>query len=73
VGNAADLIAFGVPFIANPDLVERIGRGAALSPADRATFYGCDHRGYTDYPRLEATKLEDDLRAARMGARSGVG
>ena len=48
----ADLVAFGVPFIANPDLVERLQTGAELAEADRATFYGGDHRGYTDYPAL---------------------
>ena len=66
----ANLIAFGVPFTANPDLVERIRHGNALSSADRATFYGGDRRGYTDYPRLEATNLEDNFRAARTGTRS---
>jgi N-ethylmaleimide reductase len=49
----ADLVAFGVPFLANPDLVERFRRGAPLNAPDRATFYGGDHRGYTDYPVIE--------------------
>jgi len=48
----ADLVAFGVPFIANPDLVERMSQHAALNSADPSTFYGGDHRGYTDYPTL---------------------
>jgi N-ethylmaleimide reductase len=48
---AADLVAFGVPFISNPDLPERFAVGAPLAPADRATFYGGDERGYVDYPR----------------------
>jgi N-ethylmaleimide reductase len=48
--NAADLVAFGVPFISNPDLVERLASGAPLAPADSSTFYGGDARGYTDYP-----------------------
>jgi len=48
----ADLVAFGVPFIGNPDLVARLQAGAPLAEADRATFYGGDHRGYTDYPAL---------------------
>jgi 2,4-dienoyl-CoA reductase-like NADH-dependent reductase (Old Yellow Enzyme family) len=43
-------VAFGVPFIANPDLVERFQRGAPLNPANPASFYGPDARGYTDYP-----------------------
>ena len=42
-------MAFGRHFIANPDLPERIRLGLPLSPYDRATFYGGDHRGYTDY------------------------
>lgn len=50
----AELIAFGTPFIANPDLPERFRRFAPLSSPDRATFYGGDARGYTDYPTLDA-------------------
>lgn len=50
----ADLVSFGVPFIANPDLPERLRSGAALTPADRATFYGGTEKGYTDYPALES-------------------
>jgi N-ethylmaleimide reductase len=50
----ADLVAFGRWFISNPDLVERLKRGAALNPFDRATFYGGGEHGYTDYPTLEA-------------------
>jgi len=49
----ADAIAFGRPFIANPDLVARLKQGAPLNEPDQATFYGGDHRGYTDYPTLE--------------------
>ncbi len=51
---AADLIAFGKPFISNPDLVERLRRGAPLNAWDKATFYGGGAKGYTDYPTLEA-------------------
>ncbi|MGE0024108.1 MAG: alkene reductase [Hyphomicrobium sp.] len=51
---AADLIAFGRPFIANPDLVERLKANAPLNVPDQATFYGGDARGYTDYPTLGA-------------------
>ena len=50
----ADLIAFGRPFIANPDLVERMRAGAPLATPDKATFYGGDEHGYTDYPALAA-------------------
>ena len=48
----ADLVAFGVPFLANPDLPARYRRDAPLNPPDVATFYGGDERGYTDYPAL---------------------
>jgi N-ethylmaleimide reductase len=51
----ADLIAFGKPFISNPDLVERLQRGAPLNAWDKTTFYGGDAKGYTDYPALSET------------------
>jgi N-ethylmaleimide reductase len=51
--NRADLIAFGKPFISNPDLVERLRTGAPLAPWDQATFYGGGGKGYTDYPSLQ--------------------
>jgi N-ethylmaleimide reductase len=51
----ADAIAFGRWFIANPDLPERLRTGAALTPYNRATFYGGDAKGYTDYPTLTAS------------------
>jgi N-ethylmaleimide reductase len=50
--SAADLIAFGKPFISNPDLVERLKSGAPLNAPDKATFYGGGAKGYTDYPAL---------------------
>lgn len=49
----ADLVAFGKPFIANPDLVERFKTRSALNPIDPSTFYGGGARGYTDYPTLK--------------------
>ena len=52
--NRADLIAFGRPFLANPDLVKRFQSGAALNAPDMATFYTADAKGYTDYPTLAA-------------------
>jgi N-ethylmaleimide reductase len=48
----ADLIAFGRPFISNPDLVERMRADAALNAPDMATFYTPGEKGYTDYARL---------------------
>jgi N-ethylmaleimide reductase len=50
----ADLIAFGVPFLANPDLPLRYLKHARLNVADPATFYGGEAKGYTDYPALAA-------------------
>lgn len=53
----ADLVAFGRPFIANPDLVERLKIGAELAQPDPATFYAPGpkgfEQGYVDYPVLE--------------------
>ena len=46
----ADAVAFGRAFIANPDLPERLRLGLPLNAYDRATFYGGDAHGYTDYP-----------------------
>jgi N-ethylmaleimide reductase len=48
----ADLVAFGRPFLANPDLPERYRKGAALNAPDMATFYTPGPKGYTDYPAL---------------------
>jgi len=50
----ADLVAFGVPFLANPDLPARYRSGAPLNTPDPATFYGGAEKGYTDYPFLDA-------------------
>lgn len=47
-----DLVAFGRPFIANPDLVARLRQDAPLTAPDEATFYVPGARGYTDYPAL---------------------
>ncbi len=50
----ADLIAFGRPFLANPDLVMRMQANAELNTPDMATFYTPGPKGYTDYPALTA-------------------
>ncbi len=52
----ADLIAFGRPFISNPDLVERLAIGAPLAEIDWSTVYASGPRGYTDYPPYTASK-----------------
>ncbi len=49
----ADAISFGRPFIANPDLPERMRVGAEMNKPRQATFYGGDEKGYTDYPFLD--------------------
>ena len=48
----ADLIAYGALFLANPDLPARLATGGPFNAPDRATSFGGDHRGYTDYPAL---------------------
>jgi N-ethylmaleimide reductase len=52
---AADLVAFGKAFIANPDLVRRLREDAPLNVPQRDTFYGGGAAGYTDYPTLETS------------------
>lgn len=55
----ADAVAFGKAYIANPDLVERLRRGAELNALDTATIYDMEHssaRGYTDYPALQSVE-----------------
>ncbi|MCW5251191.1 alkene reductase [Streptomyces sp. SHP 1-2] len=48
----ADAVSLGALFLANPDLPARIRAGGPFLAADEATYYGGDHRGYTDYPAL---------------------
>ncbi|WP_439585922.1 alkene reductase [Dyadobacter bucti] len=48
----AELVSFGVPFLANPDLVARFKSDAPLNQPDQATFYTPGEKGYTDYPTL---------------------
>jgi N-ethylmaleimide reductase len=55
--NRADLIAFGKPFLANPDLVERLREGAPLNAPDFSTFYTPGAKGYTDYPKLAVEEV----------------
>ena len=50
----ADVVAFGRPFISNPDLVERLREDAPLNTLDQDTLYGGGAKGYTDYPALQA-------------------
>lgn len=57
VQDGADLVAFGKPYIANPDLVHRLREGAPLNTPDKATFYGGGAKGYTDYPALSLSNV----------------
>ena len=52
----ADLVAFGKPYIANPDLVMRFKQHTKLDAFDPKTLYGGDEKGYTDYPRGNTSK-----------------
>ena len=46
----ADLVSYGVLFLANPDLPDRFGKNALLNREDISTFYTGEEKGYTDYP-----------------------
>ncbi|MEW2070373.1 alkene reductase [Streptomyces sp. NPDC007346] len=52
----ADLISYGVLFLANPDLPARLKAGGPFNDPDPSTFFGGDAKGYTDYPALDAVK-----------------
>jgi N-ethylmaleimide reductase len=60
----ADLVAFGVPYLANPDLPERLRERAPLNTPDPSTFYGGDERGYVDYPTREVAAGAESARTA---------
>ena len=51
-GGEADLVAFGVSFLANPDLPKRAQARVSLNSADPKTFYTGEEKGYVDYPAL---------------------
>ena len=55
---AADMVAFGKPFISNPDLVSRLCADAPLASLNPATLYGGNAAGYTDYPALDPATAE---------------
>ncbi|MDX2066179.1 MAG: alkene reductase [Fimbriimonadaceae bacterium] len=52
IARGAAGVAFGVPYLANPDLPNRLAAGAPLNDPDFSTFYGGGEKGYTDYPTL---------------------
>ena len=53
----ATAVAYGVPFIANPDLPLRLLTGAELAQSDQDTYYGGDAKGYVDYPAVAEDRL----------------
>ena len=53
----ADLVAFGRPYIANPDLVERFSANAPLADVDWSTVYASGPQGYSDYPAYAPSTL----------------
>ena len=58
-GGGADLVSFGVLFLANPDLPERFRQNAPLNDADMSTYYTGEEKGYTDYPSMGAEIVEE--------------
>ncbi|WP_194775358.1 alkene reductase [Pararhodonellum marinum] len=52
----ADAVAYGKPYVSNPDLVERFANDAPIADWDQDTFYTPGEKGYTDYPKLKAEK-----------------
>ena len=73
--DGADLVAFGRPYIANPDLVERLRQGGPFNTGNRATYYGGGEAGYTDYPTLAqvaAASTSDGSSALGGAAHAGA-
>jgi N-ethylmaleimide reductase len=54
----ADMVAFGRPYIANPDMVERFATGAPLAEIDWSTVYASGLQGYSDYPAIRLSNVE---------------
>ncbi|MEG5262940.1 alkene reductase [Pseudomonas sp. JDS28PS106] len=57
----ADFVAFGRPFIANPDLPQRIANDWPLNPVDPTTLYGGGDQGFTDYPVYRESEIEEQV------------
>ncbi|MFJ1251158.1 hypothetical protein [Cupriavidus sp. CuC1] len=60
----ADLVAFGRPFVANPDLPCRLANGLPLATFDASTLFGGSERGYTDHPASLEAQVPDRARDA---------
>ena len=67
----AELVALANPFIANPDLVDRLRLDLPLASADPATFYTGGSRGFTDYPCYEPTPSTERRRMCPPGLETG--
>ena len=61
----ADAVAFGRPFIATPDLVQRVTNGDPLDFSERSHYYGGGDHGYIDFPTLRARRLSEELVARK--------
>jgi N-ethylmaleimide reductase len=61
---SADFISFAALFLANPDLPERLAQGGPYNAPDYSTAYGGDEHGYTDYPRLDSSAIDEEEGAA---------
>jgi N-ethylmaleimide reductase len=64
----ADMVAFGKPFISNPDLVERLRLDSPLAELNNATLYGGGAVGYTDYPTMNTAPIIVEPPHARVGS-----
>jgi N-ethylmaleimide reductase len=60
----ADLVAFGRPFVANPDFPRRLAAGLPLATFDGSTLFGGDERGYTDYSAAQETEVSEQAQDA---------
>ncbi len=63
----ADLVSFGAPFLANPDLPIRYLKNAPLNSPDQATFYSGEEKGYIDYPALSSSNVGLERVAVSVG------
>jgi N-ethylmaleimide reductase len=70
LAHGADLVAFGRPFIANPDLVARLRQNGPINEGDRRTWYGGGEAGYTDYPELTPEQAALPIGSVHAGGKA---
>jgi N-ethylmaleimide reductase len=58
---SADLVAFGRPYIANPDMVRRLAENVPLAEVDWETVYASGPRGYSDYPEYQPSRRSSEV------------